>query len=269
MKKLLLVLLISILVVTLCACENGAKDKPIINDSDTLEDNLNNAVSGEPSEVESPSDANETEPESTEEYYSNVVYKVGEEIPAGGYVIDCTNTEYGMDITIFDGEESYDKFQNEHIVTFGDYYKAVEQFAWADFYLELGEQAYINLHEGFIVLLDGGKCEFTKYDPADSPTIYPGIYVVGEDIDPQKVNIKCSSEYIQVSLFESKEKYLDYHKTERSTIGEESEAIEKYAESSVFFYENDITYANLQAGMIILVEDGIGEYSIADGPVIN
>ena len=60
-----------------------------------------------------------------------------------------------------------------------------------------------------------------------------------------------------------------YHKTSRFTIGEESDAIDQYAETTDFIYTDDSTYANLQDGMVIMAEEGAGDYSVADGPIIN
>lgn len=123
--------------------------------------------------------------------------------------------------------------------------------------------------DGYIILLDNGKCEFSKYDITSSQTLYSGIYVVGEDIGGEKINIKCTSENLQVALFGNKDKYLEYHKSNRFTVGEESDAIEKYSDSTAFVYTDDSTFANLEPGMIMIIEDGVGEYSIDEGPVIN
>ena len=259
--KLILALLAAALPLALAACGNGSSDKPVIHETEAL------AETADTSGQDEPAAADEAEDES--ESYSNVVYSVGDDIPAGGYVVTCTGTDSVLEVTVFAGEESYDGFQGADKFTVGDYSSAVEQYAWANFFLDEGEAAYVGLREGYIILLDAGKCEFTKYDPAAAQTIYPGIYVVGEDLSPEKVNIKCTSEYMQVTQFASKDDYLGYHKTSRFTVGEESDAIEKYAASTDFIYADESTYANLQDGMVIMVEEGSGEYSAAEGPVIH
>lgn len=262
MKKLFSALLVAVLVLTLAGCGNGSSDKPAINETETLTEPTNAPIA-----TDEPED--EAESESESENYSNVIYYVGDDIPAGGYVINCTGTSSVLEVTVFASAESYDGFQSADKFTNGDYRNAVEQYAWADSFLYEGEEVYVGLREGYIILLDDGKCEFTKYDPAAAQTIYSGIYVVGDDLNAEKVNIKCTSEYMQVTQFASKDDYRGYHQTSRFTHGEESDAIEKYAASSDFIYTDESTYANLQDGMVVMVEDGAGEYSVAEGPVIN
>lgn len=263
MKKLFGMLLVAVLVLGFAACGNGTADKPVINEPETLTEAEDTS-----SQVEEPA-AENNESSDEAENYSNVVYNVGDDIPVGGYVVTCTGTNSLLEVIVFDSEESYDGFQSAEKFTIGDYSRAVEQYAWADFYRDQDERAYIGLREGYVILLDEGQCEFTKYDPAASQTIYPGIYVVGEDLNADKINIKCTSEYMQVTQFDSKDSYYGYHKTSRFTIGEESDAIDQYAETTDFIYTDDSTYANLQDGMVIMVEEGAGDYSVAEGPIIN
>lgn len=263
MKKLFSALLVVALVLALAACGNGSSDKPVVNETEPPAETTDAPAQEEPVATDEP------EPESESENYSNVIYYVGDDIPAGGYVINCTGTDSVLEVTVFADAESYDSFQSADKFTNGDYRNAVEQYAWADSFLYEGEEFYVGLREGYIILLDDGKCEFTKYDPAATQTIYPGIYVVEEDLNAEKVNIKCTSEYMQVTQFASKDDYLGYHKMSRFTRGEESDAIEKYAASTDFIYTDESTYVNLQDGMVVMVEDGAGERSVAEGPVIN
>lgn len=259
MKKIFSALLAAAMVLALAACGTGSSNKPVIKETETLTDRAD-AAEQEPA-------ADETQSES--ENYSNVVYYVGDDIPAGGYVVTCTGTSSVLEVTVFADKESYDSFQSADKFTIGDYSGAVEQYAWADFFLYEGEDAYMGLREGYIILLDEGRCEFTKYDPAAAQTVYPGIYVVGEDLQAGKINIRCTSEYMQVTQFGSRDNYLGYHRTSRFTVGEESDAVAKYALSSDFIYTDESTYANLQDGMVVMVEEGAGDWSAAEGPVIN
>lgn len=255
--KPLLILLIAALVFSLAACGNSSSDKPVINEPET----------SDPPEQEESTAAGETGEESKN--FSNVVYYVGDDIPVGSYVVNCTSTDSALEVMVFASEESYDGFQQADKFTNGDYRNAVEQYAWADFKLKQDEAAYVGLREGYILLLDDGQCDFTKYDPTVSQTVYPGIYVVGEDLNVEKINIKCTSENMQVTQFENKDRYLEYHKTSRYTRGEESDAIEKSAKSTDFISTGESTYVNFQDGMVIMIEDGIGEYSVAEGPIIH
>ncbi|MCD7884812.1 MAG: hypothetical protein LUI87_14080 [Lachnospiraceae bacterium] len=214
------------------------------------------------------SEETETE-DGTSEMYSNTVYYVGEDIPADSYVITCTTTDYSMEIVVFPDDTSYGDFLKADKLTVGEYSNALEAYAWANYYLYEDEQVYINLKDGNIILLDDGMCEFSRFNTEESDTLYSGLYIAGEDIACEKMNIKCTSDYLTVTVFDSAENYLAYHKTERFTVGEESDAIAEYAASNDFIYTDYSTYVNLQEGMILMIEDGIGEYSVDEGPVIN
>lgn len=251
MKKLFVLLLATIIVLSLAACGSNS-EKPIINNEVNSTEN-----------VQKP---NNTE---TEEIYSNKVYYVGDDIPAGNYAINCTNSEYGMDILVFESEQKFKDFQGAEQFTVGEYQTAVETHAWANFYVEENEFAYIGLKKGYVILLDDGMCKFNKYDANSSTTIYSGVYVVGEDIAAGNLNIKCTSDRMQVTVFETKDNYVSYHQTSRFTVGEESDAIEKYALSSDYIGKDKATSVNLKDGMILVVDNGIGEYSVDAGPVIN
>lgn len=251
MKKLIAILLAIITLLSLTACGNNA-EKPIINN--------------EVSSTENVQKSNNTE---TEEIYSNKVYYVGDDIPAGNYAINCTKSEYGMDILVFESEQKFKDFQGAEQFTVGEYQTAVETHAWANFYVEENEFAYIGMKKGYVILLDDGMCEFNKYDANSSTTIYSGVYVVGEDIAAGNINIKCTSDRMQVTVFETKDNYVSYHQTSRFTVGEESDAIKKYALSSDYIGKGKATSVNLKDGMILVVDNGIGEYSVDAGPVIN
>lgn len=209
------------------------------------------------------------ETEDRETYYSNVVYYVGEDIPADGYIVTCTGTEDWMDVVVFASAEDFDGYQSAEKFTRGEHRNAVELYAWADFSLEQDESVYIGLREGYIILLDDGRCEFTKCDLSTSPTVYAGIYIAGEDISADKIDLKCTGEYLEATLFGSKDDYREYHKMDRYTRGEESDAIEEHAKTTDYVSSDESTYVALEDGMVLMIKEGPGEYSIAEGPVIN
>lgn len=250
MKKLFAIILVMTL--SLVACGKHP-DEPVINDE------INTSLKTDLTNID----------ESEDEIYSNKVYYVGDDIPAGNYAINCTKSEYGMDVVIFASKKDYESFKNAEQFTVGEYRRAVETYAWASFYVKENEFAYIGLKSGNVILLDDGMCEFNKHDTRSSATVYSGIYVVGEDIVAETLNIKCTTNYLQVTVFENSNKYTAYHKADRFTVGEESDAIEKYSSSSDNIYKDDITSVNLKDGMILMIDDGIGEYSVDEGPVIN
>lgn len=254
------------LIISLTAC-GGNSDKPIINDNAEIESNQNI----ETSESDNTSDIKDAggEEDDDDEVYNNKIYYVGDDIAEGNYVVNCTTSEYGMDIVVFQSELEYAAFQNAEQFTVGEYRSAIEQNAWISLYIEVDESVYIGLKEGNIILLDGGMCEFNNYDAIESNVLYPGIYVVGEDIVAGNLDIKGTTDYLQVVVFASVDKYCTYHKTDRSTIGEESDAIEANASSSYYIYGDDTASVKLEDGMVLLIADGIGEYSVDEGPVIK
>ncbi len=272
--KILSALFAVVIIFFLTAC--GSSDKPVINDNNTQ--SSSSSKQDEDKETEKSTDPEASEPtEKTEDEdnnevnYSDKIYRVGEDIPAGGYAIHCTAAEYSsMQVVIFADEENYKNFNDAKKVTVGQYNEAVELNAWADFYIEPDESAFIGLREGNVILLDGGFCEFNTYDPASSDTLYTGVYVVGEDIGADKINVTCTSEYLQLVLFADSDKYLSYHKSGRFTGGEEDDAIEQNAEYTEYAYgSSDSIFAELKDGMIMMVKYGTGKYSADEGPVIN
>jgi hypothetical protein len=204
-----------------------------------------------------------------DEVYNNKVYYVGEDISEGDYVINCTESEYGMDVVVFKSETEYNDFQNAEQSTVCEYRNAIEQNAWLSLYIEENESAYVGMKSGNIILLDGGMCEFTKYDAINSNVLYSGIYVVGEDISAGNLDIKGTTDNLQVVVFESVENYSAYQKTDRFTVGDESDAIEANSLSSDYIYGDDSTSVKLEDGMVLMIKDGMGEYSVDGGPVIN
>ena len=223
-----------------------------------------------PSDNTSPAESDE-ENESTAEngMYSNKVYRVGNEIPVGTYVIECTDTDNSMEVVVFASEADYEDFQNAEKFTIGEYSRALEAHAWINFYLEKDEQVFVGLKKGYVVLLDDGMCEFNKYQLTSDSTLYSGIYLVGEDLTAGSMDIRCTSERMQVNVFESNDHYLNYHKTERFTIGEESDALEANAVSVDYVYNGDAVSLNLKDGMIVVIEEGYGSSSVDSGPIIN
>ena len=136
------------------------------------------------------------------EIYDNKVYYVGDDILSGTYIIECTKTSYSMDVIVFSDEDSFNGFQNADKLTGGEYSEAVETFAWADFYIGENEKAYINLKDGYVILLDDGMCEFTKHTFSSNSAIYPGVYIVNEDISEGKFEITCM-DWMEITIFEN------------------------------------------------------------------
>ena len=103
--------------------------------------------------------------------------------------------------------------------------------------------------------------KLNKYDVNSSNILHPGVYVAGEDISSGNYDIKGTSSYMKVILFDNKDKYMDYLRAPRATVGEEGEAIQKYGTSKSVSKDKTISI-NLQKGMIMKIEDGSGEYTV-------
>ena len=212
---------------------------------------------------------NKCEADSTTTIYSGV-YVIGEDIAVGDYAINCTKAKYySMEVLVFESEQQYRDFHSAKKSTNGEYKAAVGTCSWSQFYIDENEYVYVGLNEGYVLVINDGMCEIDKHNTNSIPTIYSGIYVVGEDIAAEKINIKCISDYMRVVVFESKDNYVSYHKADRNTNGEETAAIEAFAFSCAYVNKDEVSSVNLKDGMILMVNNGFGEYSVDNGPVIN
>ncbi len=199
------------------------------------------------------------------ELYSDKIFHVGDDIPEGSYVVCCIESNYALEIDVFENEDKFSDFENAEKVSNGDYWRAIEQNALASFYVNKNEFVYINLKVGNVLLLDNGLCEFYRYDVSSSNTLYSGLYVVGEDISANNANIECITSYLKITVFENTDRYLAYHQSKRTSSGEERDAIENNSIYSEFIYKNDIVSIDLEDGMILMLDDGIGEYTTNEG----
>lgn len=114
MKKFLLTIMAIMVVCSMVGC-GSSSDKPVVKDE--VSDNAESNTEKNNPEVDVDNDdAEETDKEDTEdldeEVYSNKVYSVGKDIPAGTYVVNCSKSDYGMDVVVFATEKEYGNFQN-------------------------------------------------------------------------------------------------------------------------------------------------------------
>lgn len=93
--------------------------------------------------------------------------------------------------------------------------------------------------------------------PIKDKKIPAGVYKVGDYIKEGTYVFQNQTEtsYLKVVLFESEDSYNNYNKSERFTVGEESEAIEKNAWHDVYLNNGETVYMNLNAGSVLVVYD--------------
>lgn len=193
-------------------------------------------------------------------------YFVGNDIEASHYLLACTETEYSMQVIVFENMEAYKKYHQTSRFTNGEELAAIEQNALYDCYLNADETVYLNLADGYILLIDDGKGELNELNMDNSTAWYSdeniglcsGVYFVENDLDTAQYSLTCTDSYMQVIVFENIDAYKTYHQSSRFTGGEESEAIEKNAAFSEYVYEGDSIAINMKAGNVLLVSDVIG-----------
>lgn len=193
-------------------------------------------------------------------------YFVGNDIEASHYLLACTETEYSMQVIVFENMEAYKKYHQTCRFTNGEELAAIGQNALYDCYLNADETVYLNLADGYILLIDDGKGELNELNMDNSTAWYSdeniglcsGVYFVENDLDTAQYSLTCTDSYMQVIVFENIDAYKTYHQSSRFTGGEESEAIKKNAAFNEYVYEGDSIAINLQAGNVLLISDGIG-----------
>lgn len=82
-------------------------------------------------------------------------YVVGKDINTGGYMITATG-DYGTRFVVFESEQKLADFDAADHFTNGEFGADVEQNAMMDIYVDKGEQCYINLQEGMVLMLNNG-----------------------------------------------------------------------------------------------------------------
>lgn len=194
------------------------------------------------------------------------VYFVGKDIEASRYLLACTETDYSMRVVVFESRETYQNYHRTSRFTTGEELAAIEQNAWYDYDLDEEETGYLNLADGYVLLIYEGKGALSEIH-ADSDTAWysdentglcKGVYFVGNDLDAAQYSLTCTDRYMQAAVFENTDTYRVYHQSDRFTTGEENEAIEKNAILYEEVYEGEPIAIHLQEGNVLLVSEGAG-----------
>lgn len=83
-------------------------------------------------------------------------YIVGKDIDVGSYMFTSTG-EYGTRFIVFKSKEKLADFEAADHFTNGEFGADVEQNAMIDIYVHNGEQCYINLQDGMVLMLNNGS----------------------------------------------------------------------------------------------------------------
>ena len=214
MKKRLCILLLSFCLLSISACE----------DVNRVEDTNKENIEKEDTEISNNTDELDVVPGT---------YEVGDYIPNEDYLLTCEETDYSMQVIVFENKESYNKYQNTDRVTNGEELAAIEQNALYDYYLEVGKTGYLSLESGYILLINSGSGKLNKLDMQNNANaeIHDGVYFVGNNLKAAQYMLVCNeADYsMQVIVFENMDAYKDYHQASRFTNGEELAAIEQNA----------------------------------------
>ena len=100
----------------------------------------------------------------------------------------------------------------------------------------------------------------TSWYTENNQAICGGVYFVGKDLSAGNYILTCKQAdwSMQVTLFESVEKYYSYFRTDRFTYGEENDAVEQNALANNFVYTDDSIALNVKDGYVVMIEGGIG-----------
>lgn len=188
------------------------------------------------------------------------VYYIGSDIEPGQYVLKNLESDYSMDILLFETHERYDEYITAPKSTLGEESQAINSFCFHSSYIEYNEEYYLNLKDGNVLSIDDGSGELRKItkDVWAENDIHPrGIYYCSDDIDAGSHEITCAyGDYsLDITIFKSISIYDEYLTSPRSTLGEESEAIDKYAEFFEYLDSGESCHINIQEGCVIVIDD--------------
>lgn len=231
MKKIKLVILILVCAIFFCGCKKN--DKELLPDL-VISDSI----------------------------YAGV-YNVSKDIKAGKYLLKCLETDYLMEIVVFENEENYDNYINSKGNTNGENISALEQYAFNVIYVSKDDSAYLNLKNENILMINYGNGKLENFDGEfgiNNSGLYLGVYVVGQDIEPSRYLL--TGKNMNVTVFENKTKYLDYQKSNRFTIGEEQDAKTKHSKETTYVY-SDFEYSlKLEQNNILKIETTSGNINM-------
>lgn len=242
MKKEVLSILSALMIVFLTSC-GGSDQGPFPQPSE---------LSYDPSESTPTSEASDTA-----EALSEGIYREGDYISAGKYIVTCTEADYQLKVVVFETSDDYDQYEGEERVTNGDEMAAIEKHALSDLYLEPDESGFISFPEGAVLMFEFGRAKLTEYS---GDVCYPGVYFIGDDLEAGQYEIQCTNTDFAMNLivFADRQAYNSYYESNRFTNGEEDAAIEQNAETNMLLSKDDTQSIYLNEGSVLLLKYGTG-----------
>lgn len=239
--------------ISLTACSNSTNETAQATDSEDKE-----------SIIETVTEAVEEVFDTKEKTIPKGVYKVGDYIKAGSYMIQNQTEDSYSNIIMFSTEESYDNYVQSDRSTLGKESDAECTYAYQNVFLSNNEETYMNLENGNVIVVEYSEVVLSTIDLSsiiDSDQACPfgkALLVVGEDIPSGQYLFECvETDFAgQVTLFETLDSYTSYHTTSRFTVGEESDAIQANAKIDEWLYKDDSFSTYLAEGNIIVIDGG-------------
>lgn len=87
-------------------------------------------------------------------------FVIGKDINEGSYIYTTTG-DNGAYVIVFESKEKYDEFNSLNHPSAGEFQKDIEKYAFCERYISSGEQYYVCLQEGMVLLVSGYKSEGT------------------------------------------------------------------------------------------------------------
>ena len=196
------------------------------------------------------------------------VFIAGKDIAPGSYILSCTDSDWALEITVFENEQKYFDYHKTDRFTVGEESDAKSQHALINTSIWPDETYSLNIQDGYVVKIENGKGTLVSAEGAEEPSasstgktkkIIDGLYMPG-DIKKGAYMVTCTeTNYaIRVLVFKDKAAYDDYVKEDPITVGEEQNAIELHALSDFYISQGDTAYINLDGNMVVSVDGGSG-----------
>ena len=203
------------------------------------------------------------------------VFVAGRDIREGQYTLTCVDSDWSMEVDLFESVERYEAYHRSSRYTNGEEADAIEQNAFSSDYIGKGKSCYLDLRSGSVLMLKNGvgtladmngTDELNSAAVSEALPLYPGVYFIGTDLEPGVYAALCTKTgwSSQITVYANRDDYLAYMQTERSTNGEEIAAVEQHAFSDCYLSEGEACCMNLLDGMVLVVSDGSGEIRTID-----